>query len=333
MKERTEYLDVLRAIAIVLVVVVHSLGGFSDTSFGSEVWWISNVVNTVTHCAVPLFVMLSGTLLLSGKYTDLSSFCKKRFSKVLIPFFTWSIIFFLANAFVLNKPLSADNLLFSFLSDIWTNNIVPVYWYIYMLIGLYTIIPIVHPWANKEGNESEVIVFIALWFLLLFGFSQEMIERYNLYWFTGYAGYLLLGFYMGRLNLELKRYKYMFLLLFIVSAGITIAGKYFFPGMITDGYLTPNIAILSLSAFGLIKAGFYPRNTTILYGVTFLSLNSYGIYLIHAVFISLMSKAGIDALFISPYLGMFIVAGVSILLSIILVVCIKRIAFVRNIAL
>lgn len=61
---RIEWIDLLRFIAIVGVVVIHMQGAFIGSIHGSENWWIFNVINSLTHFSVPILVMISGTLLL-----------------------------------------------------------------------------------------------------------------------------------------------------------------------------------------------------------------------------------------------------------------------------
>jgi surface polysaccharide O-acyltransferase-like enzyme len=63
-KERLEWIDLLRFFAITFVFVFHSRGGYIPSEKGSESWWIFNIVNSFSHFSVPIFVMISGALLL-----------------------------------------------------------------------------------------------------------------------------------------------------------------------------------------------------------------------------------------------------------------------------
>jgi surface polysaccharide O-acyltransferase-like enzyme len=63
-KERVEWIDLLRFLAITFVIIIHSCGAYVTSTKGTEVWWIFNIVNSFSHFSVPIFVMISGALLL-----------------------------------------------------------------------------------------------------------------------------------------------------------------------------------------------------------------------------------------------------------------------------
>src|SRR5947209_7774316 len=87
------YLDVLRAFAIVLVVLLHAAHPVThDATVGSSRWWAANLYEGGGRCCVPLFIMISGALLLDpGKRENLSAFFRKRVTRVIIPFLAWSL--------------------------------------------------------------------------------------------------------------------------------------------------------------------------------------------------------------------------------------------------
>ena len=83
-------LDLIRTMAIFFVVLIHSMGLLNGTPETKSILVIKGFYSLI-HVGVHLFVMLSGALLL-GKEEPLNLFFKKRFHRVLIPFFSWSII-------------------------------------------------------------------------------------------------------------------------------------------------------------------------------------------------------------------------------------------------
>ena len=100
MKEEKKYFypaDLIRAVAIIGVVTIHV---FTEVVNGPKVfqtpfWWFANFVDSAARVAVPLFVMLSGYLLLHGekKYSALE-FLKRRLSKIGIPLLIWPLLFY-----------------------------------------------------------------------------------------------------------------------------------------------------------------------------------------------------------------------------------------------
>ena len=95
MEKKVFVYDLIRALAIIMVICIHSLGMLADAyktelnEFGTAHWCgaLWHIINN----AVPLFIMLSGALLL-GKQESISSFFKKRLTRVLIPFVVWTIL-------------------------------------------------------------------------------------------------------------------------------------------------------------------------------------------------------------------------------------------------
>ena len=84
---RIEWLDSLRAIAILAVIVIHVSSPVVNRAYGSNMtyWWIGHVFDSAVRFAVPLFLMISGAMLLTKEY-NLREFYKKRVVRVLLPF-------------------------------------------------------------------------------------------------------------------------------------------------------------------------------------------------------------------------------------------------------
>lgn len=82
--KRFFWADLIRTIAIILVVMVHSITLPDKWTTIPLDWWLSSIFyNTLGHMAVPMFVMLSGALLL-GKEESYRQFFSKRVIKIMI---------------------------------------------------------------------------------------------------------------------------------------------------------------------------------------------------------------------------------------------------------
>ncbi|MDQ6971139.1 MAG: acyltransferase family protein, partial [Mariprofundaceae bacterium] len=81
------WLDNSRVLAVFAVILVHVSDGFvSHYPMGSEYWWIGNIYDSAVRWCVPVFVMISGALLLDpAKHENLNTFYRKRFSRICIP--------------------------------------------------------------------------------------------------------------------------------------------------------------------------------------------------------------------------------------------------------
>ncbi len=168
---RIVFLDYLRVLACLMVIATHSCdsfyigpGGVWQCASESDRLWIS-IIDSIMRAAVPLFVMTSSYLLLPLKDGN-TTFFKRRFIRVLVPFAVWSCIY----AFwpVLMGDLPASELPMRLLHPIWNfNDDSGHLWYIYMLIGLYLFMPVLSPWLKQTGKKAE-LAFLAVWFVSSF---------------------------------------------------------------------------------------------------------------------------------------------------------------------
>jgi len=88
------WVDLIRVVAIYLVVVVHVSGQLTNIwgEIPNSQWLIADIYGGIARISVPLFFMISGYLLLPRSET-LKDFYMRRMTKVLIPFVAWSLIY------------------------------------------------------------------------------------------------------------------------------------------------------------------------------------------------------------------------------------------------
>lgn len=108
---RLVYLDSIRGVAIILVIIHHLCARFIQQENIDSAWWAANFLITLSIPAVPLFVIISGALLLtSQKDVPVSKFLINRFKKVGIPFIAWMIIYYIFFLWLTNvTPFNSMN--------------------------------------------------------------------------------------------------------------------------------------------------------------------------------------------------------------------------------
>lgn len=189
---RDTALDILRIIACLMVIGSHSPMPRTDAN--------GIFLSTLSYATVPsigLFFMVSGALLLPVR-TNTVSFLKKRLGKILIPTLLWSIFYICCDAIISEENTDWLRTICSIPFSAQGN---PVLWFMYALAGIYLIAPILSKWL-VSANRKEIQIYLGLWgislcYPLLSTFINP--DRGNtgiLYYFTGYAGYFLLGYYM-----------------------------------------------------------------------------------------------------------------------------------------
>lgn len=192
-KKRNYQLDLIRVIACLMVVIMHSP---LPTDKSNAI-----ILNTLSYATAPcigLFFMVSGALLLPVK-EETGTFLKRRLGKILGPTLVWSLIYIGYNHYqgtdhswwkeILSLPFSAQGH--------------GVMWFMYTLTGLYLIAPVLSKWL-QACSKRELEFYLLLWVvtlcypLLRLFLSIQTGETGILYYCTGYVGYFLLGHYLNK---------------------------------------------------------------------------------------------------------------------------------------
>jgi len=140
--------------------------------------------------------MLSGFLLLSKDY-PLGDFLKRRFTRVVVPALFWMVVYSIYNHIAKGSPANIGQAALNIVNGSVHYHL----WFIYLIIGLYLIYPVLRPWV-RTASEQEFLYFFALcafctWFYkLLWTFTGTSIGIY-FELFTNNCGYFVLGYYLG----------------------------------------------------------------------------------------------------------------------------------------
>ena len=360
--EKINWISNVRVFALIGVVLLHATCGllYDFSVPPNAYWWIGNVYDSIVRCCVPLFVMITGALLLS-KEIELKPFFQKRFIRILIPFLFWSFAYILSEAYLSSLQESTN-----FFTNLWHSNFVTRLfkdeisvhlWYVYMLIGLLLFIPILNKWI-KHCTEKEILYFLGIW-LISITVGNQLVENYineylKLAHFSGYAGCLVLGYYLANAekykisslcinNLRLKTKKtnaalcifnkVNLFILVLIALLITIFGTYFVS--IKAGkliqlfyiYLMPNVLLAAAGVFLLIKSCKL-TNKTFVKIIGFLDKYSYGIYLVHVLVLFHLERFGINAHLIYPLIGIPIITILCVGISAGIVFVVNKLPFV-----
>ena len=289
-KQRIVWVDFARVLSAFLVVLAHVEG------WGSSQHWARIGYYTVSRAGVPIFMLLSGFLLLSHHDEDMTTFFKKRAGKIVIPLFFWSF----AYDIYLNHELAKTGLT---LPAVW-NLFLRVFkgprfghlWFFYVLVGLYFFTPILRLFVAK-ARRKDILFYIAIWFAMVPGLSiltsfTSFRFGFEFQFATGYIGYYLLGLLFGQMEITRGRVIWS-LVVFIVFSIFTFFIVYWdlWPKMQEStfrSYLSFNIIFMALPAFILMRAvGEKIKPSRIL---TLVSQASFGIYLMHLLFFHWMGE-------------------------------------------
>ena len=172
-KDRILYLDVLRALAIIFVVFMHMANLFSTNLSNYNV---VIPINSLTRICIPLFLMISWTLLIGQEKYDFSEFYKRRFSRIFIPYIFWVIIYFILGSTIIpdhyglysfntSASFSIQYFIMVFFSS---SEFSALFWFVWCIIGFYLIVPILNSFVKDYGLKGlEYILIISTICLLI----------------------------------------------------------------------------------------------------------------------------------------------------------------------
>lgn len=194
MSKQNHCINLLRILACLMVIFMHA----PLPSEHANGLFLSTLSYLTAPC-IGLFFMVSGYLLLPI-HTPTEQFIKKRLNKVIFPALFWSLFYLGANAIFQHKEVNWLHSIFSLPFSTQGN---PVLWFMYTLIGLYLLAPIISRWI-ESASRKEMEFYLGLWGISLCYPILSSFLTINqgttgiLYYFTGYAGYFILGSYLKK---------------------------------------------------------------------------------------------------------------------------------------
>jgi len=302
-RARDPRLDALRVAAALAVVCVHTAAPVVVThpdpqSWG---WWLGNLADSLSRWCVPVFVMVSGALLLpKASEVEPLRFYGERARRLLPPLLFWTV-FYLAFS-LRDRPLSAAQVARELVSG------TPYYhlWYLYMAVGLYLATPFLRA-IVLAASPAAMRVFLALSFAgaVCSPFTGSGATFLTL--FAPYVGYYVAGHELYRRSASGAPRAWLGMAL---GGGVLVAivtallwprlGQHTFD--LTYSFLDPLVIATAIAVFqcGL---GSGPRGPVATRAVAWAADLSLGIYLTHPFFLRVLAHFGLDPFWVHPVVG------------------------------
>lgn len=352
LRGRPVNVDLIRAVAMVGVILLHAAGRYTITpqeigSFGvveMSQWWIVDFYQSIAvPFGVPLFLMLTGALLLQPQKKDtLQVFFKKRWDRIGLPSLFWSSAYFAWDFLVQNIPFSGAVIVQGILNGTYTQM-----WYLYVLVGLYMLTPILRIFIS-HADDGMIRYFVLIWIVgvavlpFLELFSPFKLNS-NVFALTGYVGFFVLGSYLSTVHVQ-RRTLIFFLIFGLVG---TIAGTYGLAATVGgqemyffQQYFSPTVILTSVAAFLLLmtvkpsqpKAGgkLAPAQKLI----KLISVNTLGIFFIHVMIIESIELGylgfSLNRTILNPIVEVPLLATVVLFSSLAIIILLKKVPYLRR---
>lgn len=298
-KKHIDYFDYIRVFAAISVIYMHVAADPLRDVINWN-WHAMNVLVCLGFTAVPLFFMMSGGLLLSNEKTlDVSVLLKKRLPRLIVPLIFWTIVALLWQAY-LDQSFAGffSGLLSSLNKPAWVH-----FWYMYTLIALYVISPVLYGGLQALDRKGHIFVFaLALLptartiLLLLLPPSLEPLVNIDiinkLTFFGGHLSSFVLGYYL--MNTKRRIPNALLLLCAATLLGIIIVGTYALTvrsGSFQQAFQNQSsgFEILLAACLFLLAKQNLNRKSAVLQRIPVIPL-SLSIYLMHGILLSWMDR-------------------------------------------
>lgn len=250
-RQHVLYLDTVRVFACFLVCVIHA-----PIPHGISSVWLS-AYNYLSAPCIGLFFMLSGALLFPVRQ-PLRVYLLKKAKRVVLPLIFWSVVCVVLEVLLDKITLSTG---IERLIQVPFRPVNGVYWFLYVLLGLYLFAPLVSDALKRISNTRYWLV---LWGVaLVLPYVNAWVpdawpvkgDYYHILGeFGGYMGYMVLGYYLRNNPVTLRSFlkKWLvpsaFLIIFIPTYFIN--GRYeAIDNSMLYGYLTINVALMCVLYF------------------------------------------------------------------------------------
>lgn len=276
---RVLWIDVIRAFAIIGIVLTHSMTGRTGET--------SSTITTMFIGSASLFFMTSGALIFPVRPTP-GKFLRRRLKHIVPQLILWTLIYALLQWWLTPDYNLGRSLAWAFFKPTWSEG-----WFLYVLVALYLMAPVISPWLTKAPRHA-VETFLALWLLsglTPFAHANVTFAQWQtpVYTYFGYMGYMVAGYYLTRWPVSARpvrqRAVIWCILLFLgVVAALRLyatAARWGYSEIMVDD-ASFNVMAMCMLWFALLQnVRRLPVWASVT--VTWISLCSFGIYLTHSI--------------------------------------------------
>ncbi len=156
----------LRVAAMVAVVLIHTLATIvgDDAQHGATTWWIAAALDLGSSWAVPVFIMVSGALLLEPDGLGAAAFYRRRLRRIAIPLVV-AHVGYLALRAATGETLTPS----SVIHDLLAATVYTQLYFFWIILGLYLVTPLLRDLLHGGSARRPVVVGLAAtaWMVLV----------------------------------------------------------------------------------------------------------------------------------------------------------------------
>ena len=177
--------------------------------WGTATWWIGTSLDLGSRWAVPVFIMVSGALLLGQRPNEgAREFYARRIRRIAIPLVVAHIGYFVVRAVLLHQVLTTKVVVF----DLLAARVYSQLYFFWIVLGLYLVTPLLR--TALAGREAKALITIGaagiafMWAvhagataMSAVGHPIDIWQPASLTLWIPYLGYFLLGYALRNVTL------------------------------------------------------------------------------------------------------------------------------------
>ena len=312
-KSRIYSYDIIRIIAVIAVVTIHSSSPLlTESEFGSVNFTIGNIFDGISRLAVPLFLMLSGSLMLDEERYLPAKKAVRSAGSIFLLLIIWSALY--AAAFKILYPLAAHKEIDvkAFLKAFMNGHY--HLWYLFMIVGLYLLTPVLRAFVKRENIKIvgyflllTIAVYLAPIFMNVFfnialpykNVIKDYASNFKFTYTNEFLFYYLAGWFVTNCSLS-KIQRRLLYCGGIAGLLITLVGTQLYEKNTDTFSLFYSTAMLNVVIYAVAVFTFFHYSIKdkaldkTKKAVSILSSLTFGVYLIHPAFLFVIRELVTD---------------------------------------
>lgn len=326
-----KWMNNARIVAIFAVVMLHVAAyPVLNAELGSQTWWVANVYDSALRWCVPIFVMISGALLLEPRPEGLKTFYRKRASRVLLPLIFWSA-FYLLWAKLKHSAYGHDPHDIAIWERLSAGKPYFHLWFLYMLVFLYLFAPFFQKMIQVcKPRHLQWAVLCGFALAALNALLNKLNDNHTNWffnWFLLYVPYFLLGHVIRHSSLKLSRHwLWLGLISCIASTAWGVYALSLRTDLSTGTYFYDNLSITVIPMSACLILLLRDWNQTLITQrfTQTLSKLTLGVYLLHPIVLDIAYYFDVTAITFNPLWSIPALSLATYALSLALVACLHR---------
>ena len=337
--QRDPALDVVRAVAILMVVTIHTASSALYGAVGTARWWTALFWGSLVRPAVPLFFMCTGALFLPREIS-LKKLYGKNFLRIVLVMLFWATVAKLYRLWAAGFSAAG---LWQAVQDVLLFRHESHFYYLHLLLLVYAFLPLLQSFV-RGANRRSMIYALSFWgvtgillpllrYVPPFSLMYPLEGWYMLNMAYSSIGYVLLGHCMRQYAHRLPRW--VWTLCLTVGAVCIFAGTGLLSlragtlvEILLEGWSVCAM-LIAVGVFGLAVTAKGFRPLTVRLGES-LSRASLCIYLIHGLFLEVLERVGLTANTFLPLISVPVIVLVTVALNRLVYEVLRRIPVVRT---